>query len=65
MMLSTFQPIHLSLFILLAMVRGQKKIYRGGGAAAVKVPTVSGVQESLQTMAIVFPVKTKKVPRIL
>ena len=30
------------------------------GVRAVKVPTVRGVQESLQTMSIVLPKKTKK-----
>jgi len=30
------------------------------GARAVKVPTVRGVQESLQTMSIALPKKTKK-----
>ena len=31
-----------------------------GGARAVKVLTVSGVQESLQTMPIILPKKTRK-----
>ena len=31
-----------------------------GGARAVKVPTVSGVQASLQTMPIVLPPKKSK-----
>ena len=30
------------------------------GARAIKVPTVSGVQESFQTMPIVFPPKKRK-----
>ena len=31
-----------------------------GGARTVKVPTVNGVQESLQTMPIVLPPKKSK-----
>ena len=33
--------------------------YNCWGARVVKVPTLSGVQESLQTMPIVLPKKTK------
>ena len=42
-----------------------EKNFWGEGARAVKVPTVSGVQESLQTMPTVLHPKnskTKKVP---
>ena len=42
-----------------------EKIAGGGGARAVRVPTVSGVLESLHTMPIVLPPtksKKRKVP---
>ena len=35
------------------------------GARAVKVATVSGVQESFQTMPIVLPKKTKKRTKVM